>query len=146
MKIQTARQLLAATAAIIALAGCAPISISELRQETPTRKAKLEAEYTEMGGCVLETLQAGERSEWSAMAGNLSYESVTRKSLGKMTITGFTTHTMKVPIIDIVFSREGEKSTLVETRQGGIGEIRRGGRIVEEQAWPVIERCARGQQ
>lgn len=131
-------------AAIFFLSGCTGIAIQDLRQEAPTRSATYQAEYEELGNCTAEAMQTAERDIWSVSTGNLNYEIINRRSKRQIMVTGKTDRG-SIPLIDLIFTDHGSGKTHVESRQGGFGDMRRGGRVVEEQTWPMIERCVADQ-
>ena len=132
-----------ALAALIAIQGCTSMSISELRNEAPSKTAVANGEYTEQANCVLHKMQTSETSRFGLMPGNLSYEIVHRKTIGKVFITGSEVGaTRKVPVIDIIVSAKGEDKSEIETRPGGTRNFRDVGLAVEEKTWSLINECA----
>lgn len=128
------------------LSACSALPVQELRQEPPTRNATFKANYAELADCIAESMQGGPISNWEISTGNLTYEILRNTKKKQIAITGKITGTHTIPIIDILVMGGESGVSVVESRQGAFGNVRRGGRIIEEEAWPMINACASQQQ
>lgn len=125
-----------------ALAACSPISIKDLRDEPPYKTETFQADYSELGNCVLDKLIESPSSTWEGKLGNLQYESVTVKKSGVMRITGSAVSHFKIPIVDLSFSHKNVGS-VVEVRTGGFdGGPRDNLKKFADDAWLYVEECA----
>lgn len=133
---------LAIIVASSALAACSPISIKDMRDEPPYKTATFQADYSELGNCVLDKLIESPSSTWEGKLGNLQYESVTVKKSGVMRITGSAVSHFKIPAVDLSFSHK-DGGSVVEVRTGGFdGGPRDPWLKYADDAWLYVEECA----
>lgn len=138
-------RIIASLLATMALTGCARMSLQELRSEPPARAEEFNVDYSALGNCTLSALQAGPVGGLFIDTGNLSYETVNIASEHRMTVTG---KSGDLSVIDLTFQGKTVTGTRVESRWGAAfsgdpQDGRRGGRIIDEKAWPVVYECAK---
>jgi hypothetical protein len=124
-------------AAFYLLAGCAS-TLSELRQLPPRRTATIVAERPALASCIVSGLRVADRGSvlTRTLAGGLIYQ--TEESATRTEIMGYGTGGSGAPAIPyyILTLTTAGPNVAIESRENFASEE------IDQQAWPVIERCA----
>src|SRR5262249_18676155 len=123
-------------ASVWLLTGC--ISLSELRQSSPSRVGDVRGHYLPLATCVTARAQKDTASE------GVSYEiqdiiaAKTARVVAMARFPGGLFYTVPTPLLELTLRETDDGNVKVEGRRGPLGSA------LELTIWPIIAECARG--